>query len=101
ASQGLPDTMEVCLVNKGSIPDDAILSVRAGTVRRQAQVSSGRAFRFPNSSLKDNPLKVDILQQIGTAYLVLKPGEGQYKLKFQNTALDCEVGIKHVTEGDE
>jgi len=93
--------MEVSLVARGTVPEDAVLSVRAGTIRRQAAVGSGRSFRFPKSAIKENPLKVDILQQIGSAYLVLKPGEDQYKLKFNNEGLNCEVGVKTLADGEE
>eukprot|EP00439_Symbiodinium_sp_Y106_P048990 s1132_g6.t1 len=36
--------MEVNLLSKSGIPDDAILSIRAGSMRRQAQLDSGRDF---------------------------------------------------------
>jgi hypothetical protein len=64
---------EIRLSSAENIPDDTIVSIRAGTVRRQAQLSSGRPFKFPKITMDESPLKIDILKQIGTAYLVLKP----------------------------
>lgn len=90
----------MCLVSRGNLAEDAILSVRAGSIRRQAVISGGRSFRFPRSSAKENPLKVDILQQVGSAYLVLKPGEDQYKLKFADGTLTCEVSVKQLENDD-
>ncbi|CAE8591123.1 unnamed protein product, partial [Polarella glacialis] len=94
--------MEVNLLSKLNIDPDSILSIRAGTVRRQAQISSGRPFRFPKISMDENPLKIDILKQVGTAYLVMKPGEEQYKVLFAGEMGDmsCEVEVKK-SEGGE
>eukprot|EP00425_Heterocapsa_triquetra_P027708 CAMPEP_0195103586 /NCGR_PEP_ID=MMETSP0448-20130528/72602_1 /TAXON_ID=66468 /ORGANISM="Heterocapsa triquestra, Strain CCMP 448" /LENGTH=280 /DNA_ID=CAMNT_0040139301 /DNA_START=80 /DNA_END=919 /DNA_ORIENTATION=- len=87
--------MEVSLLASNGISDNAILSVRAGTVRRQAPINSGRPFRFPKISMEENPIKIDVLQQIGTAYLVLKPNEAQYKVSFgDNKSMACELEVK-------
>jgi len=51
-------------------------------MRRQVTTSSGRAIRFPKLSMDESPVKVDILQSVGTAFLVLRPGESQYNLSF-------------------
>ncbi|CAJ1428904.1 unnamed protein product [Effrenium voratum] len=86
--------MEVKVLSKTGVTDDAVLSIRAGTVRRQAQISSGRPFRFPKITLEENPVKIDILQQVGTAYLVTKPGEDQYKVSFEgefNAELEVQL----------
>jgi len=92
--------MEVNLITKNEIPEESILSIRAGTVRRQATIASGRPFRFPKISMDENPLKIDILKQIGSAYLVMKPGEEQYKVTFQTSegvpSMACEVEVKPV-----
>jgi len=74
--------MEFALVSNTGLPDDSYISVRAGTTRRQVITSSGRAIRFPKLSMDENPVKVDILQPVGTAFLVLRPGESQYNLSF-------------------
>eukprot|EP00441_Pelagodinium_beii_P035834 CAMPEP_0197650974 /NCGR_PEP_ID=MMETSP1338-20131121/31274_1 /TAXON_ID=43686 ORGANISM="Pelagodinium beii, Strain RCC1491" /NCGR_SAMPLE_ID=MMETSP1338 /ASSEMBLY_ACC=CAM_ASM_000754 /LENGTH=261 /DNA_ID=CAMNT_0043225499 /DNA_START=71 /DNA_END=853 /DNA_ORIENTATION=- len=92
--------MELSLLSNANIPEDSILSIRAGSVRRQAALNSGRPFRFPSISPEENPLKIDILQQVGTAYLVLKPGEEQYKVVFSGSSgMNCEVEVKK-TDGE-
>jgi len=90
--------MELSVVSNGSLPEDAILSVRAGSTRRQAALNSGRPFRFPQISMAENPLKIDILKTVGSAYLVLKPKEEQYKVVFTGSEgdLSCEIEIKQV-----
>jgi hypothetical protein len=87
--------MEVALVKPTNLPEDAILSIRAGTVRRQAAVNSGRPFRFPKSAEAEAaPLKIDILKQVGSAYLVLKPGTDQYKVLFPKDPSGMELEVK-------
>jgi len=74
--------MEFVLESNTGLPDDSYISVRAGTMRRQVTTSSGRALRFPKLSMDENPVKVDILKPVGTAFLVLRPGESRYSLSF-------------------
>eukprot|EP00429_Kryptoperidinium_foliaceum_P099519 CAMPEP_0176247858 /NCGR_PEP_ID=MMETSP0121_2-20121125/33169_1 /TAXON_ID=160619 /ORGANISM="Kryptoperidinium foliaceum, Strain CCMP 1326" /LENGTH=175 /DNA_ID=CAMNT_0017587521 /DNA_START=69 /DNA_END=592 /DNA_ORIENTATION=+ len=93
--------MEITLL-PGSGPEvsgEAILSIRAGTVRRQAAISSGRPFRFPKSESKDDMLvKFDILTKIASGYVVLKPdmsSSRKYKVDFSgDSKLACEVEVK-------
>ncbi|CAK0900989.1 unnamed protein product [Prorocentrum cordatum] len=87
--------MEVALLKHNNLPEDAILSIRAGTVRRQAACNSGRPFRFPKSAEEAAvPLKIDILKQVGSAYLVLKPGTDQYKVLFPKDPAGMELEVK-------
>merc|ERR1711920_464356 len=58
----------------------------------------GRPFRFPKIGMEENPLKIDILKQVATAYLVMKPGEDQYKVLFEND-MHCEMEIKQAEGG--
>eukprot|EP00418_Pyrodinium_bahamense_P091299 CAMPEP_0179039752 /NCGR_PEP_ID=MMETSP0796-20121207/15299_1 /TAXON_ID=73915 /ORGANISM="Pyrodinium bahamense, Strain pbaha01" /LENGTH=504 /DNA_ID=CAMNT_0020736087 /DNA_START=63 /DNA_END=1574 /DNA_ORIENTATION=- len=85
-----------------NLPEGAIFSVRAGQVRRQAAVAGNRPFRFPAKPL-DSPLKVEVFKPVGAAYVVLRPGEDQYKVKFasagQETPMSCEVHVKSVADG--
>eukprot|EP00913_Durusdinium_trenchii_P004160 g3853.t1 len=57
------------------IPEGCVLSVRAGATRRQAPVSSDRPFRFNCSLEEASPFKVDVLEPVATARLILRPGE--------------------------
>jgi len=70
--------------------------MRTGTNVRQAPASSGRSFVFP-TQLTDQPLKVQILKPIGTAYIAFKPGEEQYKVAFppfEGLEMACEVQVR-------
>jgi hypothetical protein len=96
--------MEVNVLATDKLPEDYLLSIRAGTVRRQATLASNRPFRFPKITMEESPLKIDVLQQIATAYVVLKPNEDQYKVLFQGpggvpSTLSCEVEVKK-SDGD-
>eukprot|EP00434_Breviolum_minutum_P042702 symbB.v1.2.038025.t1/scaffold5783.1/size36695/2 len=89
--------MEVNLLSKTGIDEDAVLSIRAGSVRRQAQINSGRPFRFAKGIMEENPLKIDILKQVGSAYLVMKPGEDRYKVYFgEDVKMDLELELKKI-----
>lgn len=87
--------MEVNLVSCAAFPEDAIVSIRAGSVRRQATLGTGRSFRFPQLAPDANPVKIDILKPVGSAYLVLKPGEEHYRLTF-DSGMSAEVEVKGV-----
>ena len=48
------------------------------------------------AEVKENLLKLDIMQNIGTAYVVLKPGALQYKVNFKGAGgqeMGCEVSV--------
>jgi len=91
--------VEVVVVSKTGIPESAIVSIRAGPVKRQAPATSDKPFRFAKGETKDNLLKFDILQVVGTGYAVLKPFEDRYNVSLKDGEMSCEVDIKHVGEG--
>mmetsp|Transcript_132437 Transcript_132437/g.382844 ORF Transcript_132437/g.382844 Transcript_132437/m.382844 type:complete len:256 (-) Transcript_132437:120-887(-) len=90
--------MDFSVVSCSNIASDAILSVRAGAARRQAPVSSAKPMQFPELASDGHPIKVDILKQVGSGYLVLKPNAEQYKIVFQgekgSAEPSCEVLVK-------
>lgn len=67
--------MELHVVSTEGIPEDCVLSVRAGTTRRQAPISADRPFRFPTAPTEAVPFKVDVLGPVANARLILRPGE--------------------------
>jgi len=89
--------MDVSLVSKTGLPDDAIISIRSGAVRRQGAISGDKPFRFPQAATEgDCVVKVDIMQTIGSGYLVVRPGQNQgkqYEVKFSD-GCSCEIEIK-------
>mmetsp|Transcript_107623 Transcript_107623/g.303082 ORF Transcript_107623/g.303082 Transcript_107623/m.303082 type:complete len:516 (-) Transcript_107623:71-1618(-) len=80
--------MEVEICGVTGAPEGAILSVRAGTTRRQAAANtigqSKNPFRFFPGEQGLNPFRVDLLKPIGSARMVLKPGEGTYTATLKN-----------------
>jgi len=97
--------MEVNLFAGKNLPNGAIFSVRAGAVRRQAAAANQRPFRFPSKPM-DSPLKVEVFRPVGAAYVVLRPGEDQYKVQFkplegaEGPPISCELHVKGSKEGD-
>jgi len=67
--------MELHVVATEGIPEGCVLSVRAGATRRQAPVSADRPFRFPTTSAEAMPFKVDVLEPVASARLILRPGD--------------------------
>lgn len=87
--------MEVLVTNSFGLPDDAIVSVRFGTTRRQAPLEtvSTNPLKFP-STLESicEPLKIDVLAPIATTRLVLFPHAEQYQIGFEQ-AEEMEIGL--------
>eukprot|EP00931_Biecheleriopsis_adriatica_P123030 TRINITY_DN9808_c0_g1_i2.p1 TRINITY_DN9808_c0_g1~~TRINITY_DN9808_c0_g1_i2.p1 ORF type:complete len:666 (-),score=175.87 TRINITY_DN9808_c0_g1_i2:117-2114(-) len=92
--------MEV-LVTEHGLPEDAIVSIRFGTTRRQAPLETvcSHPLKFP-SSLEEicEPLKIDVLKPIATTRLVLHPHEDQYTIGLEQSSMgqtlsqeDCGV----------
>jgi len=95
--------VEMKLLDQAGLPEQAILSVRAGTVRRQAPADSGRPLRFPSISVEDNPVKIDILMPVATAFLIVMPGSDKYRVHFDDASnqdsrpsMMCEVELMTV-----
>jgi len=90
--------MNVSLVSKRNVPDDAIISIRSGAVRRQGAANANKPFVFPQSAVdgSDCVVKVDIMQNIGSGYIVLRPNqkEGrQYEVVLGDNDMACEINI--------
>lgn len=81
--------MELHVVDTEGIPEGCVLSVRAGSTRRQAPASADRPFRFPASSGEALPFKVDVLEPVASARLILRPGEEKRKNVMYTIPLDC------------
>lgn len=96
--------MELHVVETEGIPDTCVLSVRAGATRRQAPVTSERPFRFPASAAEALPFKVDVLEPVASARLILRPGEErrvgcQYTVPLEAAGSGEENGEMSVTIG--
>lgn len=94
--------MEISLVSGTGLPEEAILSIRKGSVRRQGPASCNKPLRFPQKEKApeaDRVLKVDIYQKVGSGYIVLKPnqdGTQQYRVALDGGGGDmaCDLEVK-------
>mmetsp|Transcript_101231 Transcript_101231/g.158113 ORF Transcript_101231/g.158113 Transcript_101231/m.158113 type:complete len:286 (-) Transcript_101231:46-903(-) len=92
--------MELHVTAQRGLPADCVLSVRSGTVRRQAPIASGKAFKFP--APLSNPMKFDLLAPVASGHLVMRPGEQQYRVDFtEGGGMSCDITLKDsATTGD-
>ncbi|CAJ1387496.1 unnamed protein product [Effrenium voratum] len=87
--------MEVLVSEHLGIPDDCIVSIRCGGTRRQAPMDVARrqALKFPcNLDALNEPLKIDVLQPVATARLVLHPQQDSYLMGLANQP-DMSIGL--------
>lgn len=75
--------MEVALLECEGLPKGCILSIRAGTTRRQAPADAEK-FRldFPKGIKGAEPIKVDVFANLGGASFGLDSGAGRYDLSL-------------------
>lgn len=78
--------IHVRVLDAEGLPSPCILSLRFGSVRRQAAASalleSAVKFPLPVLELPSEPLKVTAMKQVGTALLVLHPHRQRYRLEL-------------------
>lgn len=91
------------MLSSRGIPEGAVVSIRAGAVRRQGNLSSRRPYRFPRIQLDgDHLVQIDLMQKIGSGYAVLRPlqeGTSNYNVCFDNNPdKACEIEVKVGTE---
>jgi len=74
--------MDVSLLHAEGLPEVCVLSVRAGTTRRQASVDGQQPFRlwFPKGPPTKDPVhvKVDLLSALGSVGFEIRPGAEEY-----------------------
>ena len=90
--------MDHCL----GIPEDAIVSVRCGGMRRQAPLETltTQPLKFPVAiDAVSEPLKIDVLQPVATTRLVLHPHEELYSIGFEHSA-EMVIGLKMKSQND-
>eukprot|EP00438_Fugacium_kawagutii_P017899 Skav201916 [mRNA] locus=scaffold3992:180405:188179:+ [translate_table: standard] len=79
-------SMEVQVTDTFGLDEDVLVSIRYGTVRRQAPLESVKShpFKFP-AQLDDlsEPLKIDLLKPVASTRLVLHPKEEHYSIGFE------------------
>lgn len=88
--------MELSILASNNLPEGTVLSIRSGTVRRQAPLSSSKAFKFPLPTA--NPLKFDLFTPLASGHLVTREGQEQYQVNFMEGSMSCEVQVKPSSE---
>eukprot|EP00927_Polykrikos_kofoidii_P005636 TRINITY_DN12235_c0_g1_i4.p1 TRINITY_DN12235_c0_g1~~TRINITY_DN12235_c0_g1_i4.p1 ORF type:complete len:980 (+),score=224.59 TRINITY_DN12235_c0_g1_i4:50-2941(+) len=75
--------MEIVVTDCDAFPKGSVISIRAGSMRRQAPVSalSSNSLKFPALAGLAEPLKVDLLQPFASHRLVLAPNKETYRLE--------------------
>eukprot|EP00931_Biecheleriopsis_adriatica_P082998 TRINITY_DN5650_c0_g1_i3.p1 TRINITY_DN5650_c0_g1~~TRINITY_DN5650_c0_g1_i3.p1 ORF type:complete len:1104 (-),score=259.65 TRINITY_DN5650_c0_g1_i3:13-3324(-) len=91
--------MEVRVTDFDGLDDSSVISVRAGSTRRQAPLSSlrNRSLRFPMPLEAGAALKVDLLQQVTSKRLVLHDHEESYCIPFQGQGGELRSFSLHVS----
>eukprot|EP00746_Dinoflagellata_sp_MGD_P006401 gnl/MRDRNA2_/MRDRNA2_112512_c0_seq1.p1 gnl/MRDRNA2_/MRDRNA2_112512_c0~~gnl/MRDRNA2_/MRDRNA2_112512_c0_seq1.p1 ORF type:complete len:949 (-),score=300.13 gnl/MRDRNA2_/MRDRNA2_112512_c0_seq1:32-2878(-) len=77
--------MEVQVIQAENVPEGSLLSIRAGTTRRQAHADAKQRFRFPKGQEHvSDPLKIDILSPLGGSRLTLKGEQERYTVPIKS-----------------
>jgi len=98
--------MEVAIEDATNFPGDHLLAIRYGSMRHLIEVSNATTepVLFPASPCPAN-IKVDLLAKLGSAWLVMQPGEDTYRLPLmvsgeaQSRTLSLRINLLSA-EGD-
>jgi hypothetical protein len=98
--------MEVLVSDLDGLPEGSVISIRAGSTRRQAPVSAlgNNPLRFPTLLNSGEPLKVDLLQTVASKRLVLNPTVEHYRMDYdtntgRSASFSLRVREESATEG--
>lgn len=99
--------MELRLLRSEGVPDGTLVSIRIGTMRRQAPLNSHGPYKFSGISGKQQ-MKVDIYAHIASSRLIIEPGEARrFPVHLQPTdgmgtqvcGHDAEMSLEFETPG--
>lgn len=78
--------MEVSLIEADGIPEGCLISVRAGSTRRQAPVEANKPCKllFPTGVIGANPFKVDLLAPLGNTVFEVNAGKEKYPFEVKS-----------------
>lgn len=94
------------MLGVSGVPQDAIISIRAGASRRQAPVSSlgqgGTPLKFAGGPAGVNPFKLDVLQPIGSTRLALKPNGGTFSVPIKGAeGVTVNLAVREALSNDQ
>lgn len=88
------------MLNTRGIPKSGLLSISAGGMRKQVQLSAlDRPLRFP-ADTEISQIKVDVLDVLGRARVPYNPGEQKYTLPLEAGSGDIQVASGEAMEVD-
>mmetsp|Transcript_130431 Transcript_130431/g.230481 ORF Transcript_130431/g.230481 Transcript_130431/m.230481 type:complete len:943 (-) Transcript_130431:62-2890(-) len=97
--------MEVSLLEADGIPEGCLISVRAGSTRRQAPAEANKPCKlwFPRGFQSANPFKVDLLAPLGSTTLEVSPQADKYpiEVKQRYSGLPMRVTLRVREEANE
>lgn len=81
----------------GNLPKDALISVRAGGIRRQAPISvlvaGEQKLKFPMADFTKESLKIDVLKPIMRGSLIFREGKEEGAYPFSEGNLNCTMKV--------
>lgn len=87
--------MELQVLETQGFSADHILSVRAGTTRRQVSVSHGQPLYFPTLPENASSVKIDVMKPMGSCNAQVKPKDAEYTVNIAPTSKeDTDMMIK-------
>lgn len=77
--------MEVSILNAEGVAEDpdTVVSIRAGSSRRQGTIQLDKKLYFPVSYQDAVPFKIDLLRHVGTAECEIKPWDNAYDVPIE------------------
>lgn len=85
--------MELEVLNVRGIPQSGVLSISAGGMRKQVQLSAvDKPIRFTGKTDDISQIKVDVLDVLGRARLAYHPSEQKYTLPLESVNGETTVG---------
>lgn len=86
--------MEVTIVDAGALPaESTVVSLRAGSVRKHAQVEKGTVISIPRLPPSED-VHVDFLTQLGTCDFEMESDQGVHDVVFGSDTSDDHVSLK-------
>jgi len=93
------------LLEADGIPEGCLVSVRAGSIRRQAPVEANKPCKllFPDGVSKANPFKVDLLAPLGSTYFEVSTAKEKYpfevKSRYGGKSMHVTLRVRQETKG--
>eukprot|EP00747_Dinoflagellata_sp_TGD_P164575 gnl/TRDRNA2_/TRDRNA2_184687_c0_seq1.p1 gnl/TRDRNA2_/TRDRNA2_184687_c0~~gnl/TRDRNA2_/TRDRNA2_184687_c0_seq1.p1 ORF type:complete len:434 (+),score=105.86 gnl/TRDRNA2_/TRDRNA2_184687_c0_seq1:65-1303(+) len=86
--------MELEVVGSHGVPKDSLLSIRAGSTRRQATLATlDKPFKFPCKPDECGAIKVDVLWLLGSARALCKSEESMYELQLETAPNAADISV--------